>query len=119
MGRSTDKPRINLVVDPEIYETVTEMAAMQGKSRAGLLMDLIRSVHPTLRRTLTVMKAAEQYKGQAPDELRRLVESGCTDIRQASTDQLDILDNLQSALETDAAGPEKREAHTAPARGRS
>ena len=119
MGRSTEKPRINLVVDPEIYETVTEMAAMQGKSRAGLLMDLIRSVHPALRQTLTVMKAAQAYEGKIPDELRQVIESGLTDVTKSSADQLNMLHDLENAFESDAAGPEKREAHTAPARGRS
>jgi len=98
MGRSTTKPRINLVVDPEIYETVTEMAQMQGKSRAGLVMELIRSVHPALQRTLAVMKAAQQYQGEIPQELEQVIDSGLSAVQQSSRDQLHMLDELHQAM---------------------
>ena len=119
MGNPTTKPRINLAVDEPIFETINEMARMQGKARATFVMDLLRSVHPALRQTLTVMKAAQAYEGKIPDELRQVIESGLNDVTKSSADQLHMLHDLESAFEDNAAGPEKGETRTASPRGRS
>lgn len=94
----TKKRRINLVVDDDVFETVTEMARMQGKSRAGLIMELVRSVHPVLQQTLLAMKAAEAYQGKIPDELAQAVESDLDGVIQSSQDQLDLLTAIGEKL---------------------
>lgn len=98
MGNPTKKPRINLAVDDEIYATIAEMAEMQGTGRATLVMDLLRSVHPALQRTLSVMKAAQQYQGEIPQELEQVISQALTGVVDSSRSQLHMLDELHDAM---------------------
>jgi len=104
MGNPTKKPRINLAVDDEIYATITEMAEMQGTKRATLVMDLLRSVHPALRRTLAVMKAAQQYQGEIPQELEQVIDQALSGVVDSSRDQLHMLDELHDSMRLQRRG---------------
>lgn len=98
MGNPTKKPRINLAVDPEIYETITEMAELQGTARATLVMDLLRSVHPVLVSTVEAMKAVRTYEGTIPDYLADSVASDLAGVSRYSKDQLDLLRSIGEKL---------------------
>lgn len=48
MGNPTRKPRINLVLEPELFGMIRELAELQGRSMASIVMELLEAAAPAL-----------------------------------------------------------------------
>lgn len=76
----TIKPRINLTVSQDTYDLLTELAVLQGASRASIVNDLLEASLPALERALTGLSALH--------ERQRLLEQEAADLARMDRDQM-------------------------------
>ena len=102
----TLKPRVNVTLEPQTYQVIERLAALQGRSRGSVISDLLDSIAPVMGRTVSLLEAAASAPQQVKDGLRTVVEDIHRDLVSASghgSDQMDMLfDRLSSGS---ASGP--------------
>ncbi len=81
-------PRVNVVVTKEQHALLLELASLEpGMSASGFLRELLNRVTPLLRKTVPMMRAAAQARGEASQELKEAVGSFLAEMQQ-----LELLD---------------------------
>lgn len=78
----TKKPRINITLSQETYDTISSLAALQGVSRAWVVSDIMESINVPLSRTVALLGAAQD----APDEVKRGLAGSLEDIHSSLID---------------------------------
>lgn len=56
----TIKPRINLTVEPEVYEVYKQLAEVQGRSMSSIINELITETLPHMKTMLSIMQVAKE-----------------------------------------------------------
>ena len=56
----TTKPRINLTVEPEVYEIYKQLSELQGRSMASIITELVTETLPHMRTMLSIMQVAKE-----------------------------------------------------------
>ena len=64
----TAKPRINLTVSQDTYDMLTELADVQGASRASIVNDLLEASMPALQRALVGLRALQERQRKLEQE---------------------------------------------------
>ena len=64
----TAKPRINLTVSQDTFDILTELADVQGASRASIVNDLLEASMPALKRALVGLRALQERQRQLEQE---------------------------------------------------
>lgn len=96
-------PRVNVVVTEEQHALLLELASLEkGTSASGFLRELLNRVTPLLRKTVPMMRAAHQARGEASQELRQAVAAFMGEMQQ-----LDLLDAPGGPGGPDAATEER------------
>jgi hypothetical protein len=88
----TNKPRISVTLPPHVGETYKRMAALQGRSAAAVVADLLLAAHEPLCRTLAVLEAAREAPRQVLEGIREAAEETERDLTRAYAGGLDQLD---------------------------
>lgn len=96
----TAKPRINLTVSQDTFETLSELASIQGASRASIVNDLLEASMPALERALVGLRALQ--------ERQRQLEQESADIARMDRDQMvlriDEAERMLAPLIADSLG---------------
>lgn len=71
----TKRPRVTTTLPPQVYETISRMALLTGRSRGAIVADLLDSVHIPLTRTVALMEAAKDAPEDVKRNLRGTVEA--------------------------------------------
>jgi pilus assembly protein TadC len=90
----TIKPRVQVTLEPSTHEVIERLANLQGKTRGGVISEMLDSIVPAITRTVTLLEAAAAAPESLKDNLRAAVEGAQADLADASGDsskQLDIL----------------------------
>jgi len=72
---ATDKPRIQVTVDRNLYNTIKRMAKLQGKSMSAVCGELLEAVHMPLMRTVALLEAAAEAPAQVRQGLAQVATS--------------------------------------------
>ena len=95
---SKSRNRITISLNDDVYEAISKIAELSGKSKASVASDMINGVGVPLKRTVLLLEAASR----APDELIGSLEGRIQDTQMSLEGMLksvDIIqDNLQSKL---------------------
>ena len=59
--------RVNLTLDDELYQTLTELSELTGTPRATIIHELLNDVKPHIEKTLELAKLLKQEKIQMTD----------------------------------------------------
>lgn len=98
----TEKPRINLTMQPHRYELVKRLAAAQGVSMASVLTEILDQVWPVLERVCVVLEAARRAKETQLVGMREAAaaaESELVPIMYQATTQFDMfIEDAQKAF---------------------
>lgn len=62
-------PRINLVVSPSFYETVTRLAKLSGQSRTRVLLDVLEPAEPFFNEVANLLESAVSLKTEPGSQL--------------------------------------------------
>lgn len=88
----TNKPRISVTLPPHVGETYKRMAALQGRSAAAVVADLLLAAHEPLCRTLAVLEAAREAPRHVLEGIREAAEETERDLTRAYAGGLHQLD---------------------------
>lgn len=113
----TKKPRVTLTLDPNVYQTITRLADLQGRTRSAVVGELLDGIHPPLMRTVALLEAAKEAPGQVRDGLRQTIEDMERELQESLGGTVAQVDWLTGQMrgEGSGGGEEKR---SAPARRR-
>lgn len=115
---ATTKPRITISLDPNVYATLRRMSELGGQPMAGIVSELLESVHEPLMRTVAFLEAASDAPKQIRDGLRRSFETVERDLYGAAGHTIAQMDFLTEQLRAGGATPcAATEPATARARG--
>ena len=76
----TKKPRITVTLEPSTDEIIERYAVLQGRPKSSVLADIIESVAPSMKNTISLLEAASE----APEHMLR----GMVDSIEKAHDQL-------------------------------
>lgn len=94
----TLKPRVNVTLEPQTYEVIDRLAALQGRSRGAVIADLLDSIAPVMGKTVSLLEAAASAPQQVKDGLRSVVEGIHDDLVGAAGDPMGQMDALLEQL---------------------
>lgn len=100
---ATNKPRITVTLDPNVYQTLDRMAQLQGTSRGKVVSELLDAVHPPLMRTVALLEAAAEAPGQVRNGLRHTVETMERELAGSVGSGLAQLDWLMAEIREESA----------------
>jgi len=86
-------PRINVVVTDEQHGMLLELGALQGRSAASFLREMLDAATPMLRTALPVWRAAAAQAEEQPEALRQAIHDALGEV-EANRDQLNLLELL-------------------------
>lgn len=95
----TVKPRITITLTDEQHSTLHALAQVQGVSMSSIVVDLVETTLPVLKRLATVLRNASEAPQAVLDGLRASLESAEGDMvghGQAVSEQLDLLVQLSA-----------------------
>ena len=96
---ATQKPRITVTLEPHTYEVLSQLAELQGGSKAGIISELLETVVPVFERTCYVIQMAQQASNGVNDEIRASMERSEAKLQVIMNEALGQLD----IFETDAS----------------
>lgn len=71
---ATNKPRINVTLEPHRYALFKRLAALQGVSMSALIAELMETVADPMERVCVVLEAAAKAPGDLKSGLRAAVD---------------------------------------------
>lgn len=105
---ATNKPRVTVTLDVELYEMLREMSRLSGDSLSRIVNDIIYTVAPTLMQVIEAGQRFEQLQGSVKDDVRRkLDEAEATiepQLQQLQGDFMAFLEGIRAPAD-DAADP--------------
>lgn len=115
---ATNKPRINVTLEPHRYHLFKRMAALQGVSMSALIGELLETVADPVERVCVILEAAQKAPGDLKAGLRAAVdraESSLLPAAQAAVDQFDLFvsdatEEIKAANERAAGAAQRRTA---------
>jgi len=66
---ATTKPRITITADQDVYDTLRELAELQGRSMSSLVSDLLTLSNPVQQRVLAALRHATSLQAEAQADL--------------------------------------------------
>ena len=116
----TTNPRVGVVVTSDQYRLLGQLAALQGRSIASYLREMLDAAMPMLEAMLPVYRAAQAQIAMQPEALQLAIRDALASV-DTKTAQLDLLRLLAAteaipANDADAsAGPSGAREDGAPA----
>jgi hypothetical protein len=101
---ATNKPRVNLTLEPDHYEILTRLAKVQGTSRARIINELFKEVVPQLESVVVTLEqakaAAEKLTPEAKARLRAKMQDKEAEALEAAQELKQAVDDgLQMGLD--------------------
>lgn len=90
----TDKPRVQVTLEPETHAVIERLAKLQGRTRGSVIAEFLDSIAPSLTRTVALMEAAMEAPNDVKRGLKAMVEGVHQELVEVSGDasaQLDML----------------------------
>lgn len=99
----TIKPRIAVTLNPPVYETITRLAALQGRSKGSVVAELLEAVHPPLMRTVALLEAALEAPKAVHAGLLQTIQGLERDLNPQMVDALGQMDWLLGEIQRASA----------------
>ena len=75
---ATNKPRITVTLDQEVYETIRALSSLQGVTMSGMVSDLLTMTNPVQQRVLQAIQKAQLMDAESKADMVSMLESGQT-----------------------------------------
>lgn len=110
----TPNPRLMVTVTPEQHDLLAQLGALQGRSSASYLREMLDAATPMLQAMLPVYRSAAAQVAMQPEALQMAIRDALSDV-DAKKAQLDLLRLLAA---TEAAHANDADADAAPSGAR-
>lgn len=105
---SAKRPRVSVVLDADVVETLQRVGAVQGRSVSRIIGEILRELEPGLRKVADLGEAFDRLTAEQASSLKRAVHAADADLGAPLEDALgtvlQVLGRLDE-LATDAANP--------------
>lgn len=91
---ATSKPRITVTLEPEVYETISGLAEIQGRSMSSIVSELLTMVNPVQQKVLAAVKRAMDVQESSKTSLISQLEKGQEEAETAIGPLLKLLDQM-------------------------
>lgn len=96
----SQKPRLNLTLDEDLNEIITDLSELMGIPKTRVITDLLKDVLPVLTEVRDALKLAKEKKSVVPN-LARLAASANAETGVINKEMADLL-NQYNLLEDSA-----------------
>ena len=93
---ATQKPRITISLDRDVYDTLRGLSEAQGCTMSGLVSDLLTMVNPVQQRVLEAVTRARVLDAEAKENMVANLEAGQDQFEQMLGPLLGLLDQMSS-----------------------
>lgn len=93
---ATQKPRITISLDRDVYDTLRGLSEAQGCTMSGLVSDLLTMVNPVQQRVLEAVTRARVLDAEAKENMVASLEAGQDQFEQMLGPLLGLLDQMSS-----------------------
>lgn len=97
----TNKPRVQVTLEPLTHAVIERLAALQGRTRGAVIADMLDAVSPALTRTVALLEAAQDAPAQVREGMRRAVEGAHLEIANLAGDASKQLDAFLDQIGSD------------------
>lgn len=94
----SNKPLIAVRLRPHVFEVYSRLAALQGRSRGGVVAEILETVYEPLMRTVALLEAARDAPVEVRQGLKRTLEDMERELVGAAGSSLAQMDLLVDRL---------------------
>lgn len=94
----TNKPRIQVTLEPSTYEAVTALAQASGQSRSSVIAEMIHQSEEPIRRVTAILQAAAVSRRELAAGTRAAVAGAAERLTDLEVQVLQIADQLVGQL---------------------
>jgi hypothetical protein len=109
----TKSPRLNVTVTEQQHALLVELGALQGRSAASYLREMLDVSTPMLVALLPVYRAAAKQEAMQPEALQLAIKDALAGV-EAQRDQLDLLSLIAGTTPASANDQAPRAVGAAP-----
>lgn len=91
---ATQKPRITITLDQDVYDTIKGLSEVQGCSMSGLVSDFLVMVNPVQQRVLQAIKKAQSLSVESKADMVANLEAGEAQLTEMLAPLLVLMDQL-------------------------
>lgn len=91
---ATQKPRITVTLDQDVYDTIRGLADVQGVTMSGLVSEFLAMVNPIQQRVLRACRKAQALNTESKASMVSSLESGEAQLTEMLGPLLALMDQL-------------------------
>lgn len=91
---ATNKPRITVTLDQEVYETIRALSSLQGVTMSGMVSDLLTMTNPVQQRVLQAIQKAQLMDAESKADMVSMLESGEAQFTEMLGPMLALMDQM-------------------------
>jgi len=91
---ATQKPRITITLDQEVYDTIKGLSDAQGCSMSGLVSEFLAMVNPVQQRVLSAIRKAQSLSTESKANMVSSLEAGEAQLTEMLGPLLAIMDQI-------------------------
>jgi len=96
---ATNKPRITITLEPDVYATLRELAALQGRSLSSLVAEQMGLLHPVQQKVLAAMRNVLAVEQEAKQDLADRLDSAQAQAEASIGPLLALLEGFAGAAQ--------------------
>lgn len=94
----TNKPRLNLTLEPHQYALISELSRLRGIPRTQVVLELFTAAEEVLQRVVTVLQAAERATGSFLTEFEQGIREAENKVQPLLEEAFSVLGGLNEDL---------------------
>lgn len=91
---ATQKPRITITLDQDVYDTIRGLSEAQGCTMSGLVSDFLSMVNPVQQRVLRAVKKAQSLNVESKADMVASLEASEAQLTEMLGPLLALMDQL-------------------------
>lgn len=91
---ATQKPRITVTLERDVYDTIRGLSEAQGCTMSGLISDFLSMVNPVQQRVLRAVKKAQSLNVESKADMVATLEAGEAHLTEILGPLLAMMDQL-------------------------
>lgn len=92
---ATDKPRITVTLERDVYDTIRGMAEVQGCSMSSVVSEFLTMVNPIQQRVLKATRKALKLEASSKADTVKMLESAEAQLTAMLGPLLDLFDGIE------------------------
>ena len=95
---ATQKPRITVTLEQDVYDTIKGLSEAQGSTMSGLVSEFLTMVNPVQQRVLRAVKKAQALSEESKVSVISSLESGEAQMSEMVAPLLALMDQIADGV---------------------